>query len=300
MRGFNIVKHEKENYINSVNINNNTDFPYLVLDVINDTSYPRNPGFQVMHWHEDLQFIYVLSGKIEVRTFDNVVPVQAGEGVFINKNVVHLVQRTGECHYNSFIFPARFLSFSFDSPAKAFVDSVIENEQFPLFHFTKKEKWCEKILELLEKLSELEKNKNEFYIYEVLVLLVSLWLVMRKNILLPPKQQENTVNMRMQKFLHYIEQHYPEALTLESLAESANVSKSECLRCFKMSLGTTPYKYLMEYRLSKAAVLLKKTDQLISDISVDVGFHQVSHFGKCFKEKTGFSPREYRSMEKDR
>ncbi len=40
---------EKEKYINSVNLNSHTDFPYLVLDVIGDKSYPRNPGFQVMH-----------------------------------------------------------------------------------------------------------------------------------------------------------------------------------------------------------------------------------------------------------
>lgn len=61
------MENGKEDFINSVNLNINTDFPYLVLDVINDKSYPRNPGFQVMHWHEDLQFIYVLNGIIEVR-----------------------------------------------------------------------------------------------------------------------------------------------------------------------------------------------------------------------------------------
>jgi len=175
------VKDEKRNYLNSVNINIDTDFPYLVLDVINDRSYPRNPGFQVMHWHEDLQFIYVLSGAIEVQTLDSTVSVKAREGIFINKNVVHLVRRTGECHYNSFIFPVQFLTFSFDSPAKVFVDSVVENGRFSLYHFTKGKKWCEEALELLCRLSELEKNKTEFYIYEVLVLLVSLWLVMRKN-----------------------------------------------------------------------------------------------------------------------
>ena len=49
-------------------------------------------------------------------------------------------------------------------------------------------------------------------------------------------------------FLQYIELHYPEDVTLESLARSANVSKSECLRCFKNTLQTTPYKYLIEYR----------------------------------------------------
>lgn len=69
------MENGKEDFINSVNLNINTDFPYLVLDVINDKSYPRNPGFQVMHWHEDLQFIYVLNGIIEVRTLDNAIRV---------------------------------------------------------------------------------------------------------------------------------------------------------------------------------------------------------------------------------
>ncbi|MCI8364497.1 MAG: AraC family transcriptional regulator [Eubacterium sp.] len=277
------MKSENEKYLNSINLYADTDFPYLVLDVINDRSYPLNPGFRVMHRHEDLQFIYVLSGSVEVKTLDNAVSIQKGEGIFINKNVVHYVRRMGECHYNSFIFPAQFIEFSVGhtcpvySPAKQFVDSVVENKQFMFFHFTKEEEWQEKALLLLCRLYELEKEKTEFYVYEVLVLLAALWLTMRKNILIPPKQNrrgklKNTVSMRMQKFLHHIEQHYPEDLTLEDIAESANVSKSECLRCFHLTLQTTPYKYLMEYRLSKAAELLKKTVLPVSDIETVSSF----------------------------
>ena len=35
----------------------------ISLDVVNDNSYPKNPGFQTVHWHEDIQFIYVFSGS---------------------------------------------------------------------------------------------------------------------------------------------------------------------------------------------------------------------------------------------
>ena len=69
------MKNERNNCINSVNLNADSDFPYLVLDVVGDQSYPRNPGFQVMHWHEDLQFIYVLDGEIEIKTLDTSVQV---------------------------------------------------------------------------------------------------------------------------------------------------------------------------------------------------------------------------------
>jgi len=59
---------------------------------------------------------------------------------------------------------------------------------------------------------------------------------------------------------------------------------------------TPPYQYLMEYRLAKAAQLLKDTDLPIGEVAAGVGFQQMSHFGKCFREKTGLSPRDYRKQ----
>ena len=114
---------------------------------------------------------------------------------------------------------------------------------------------------------------------------------------IPLDRKENSVQIRMQKILRYIEEHYAEDITLADLAKSANISKSECSRCFKLSLNTTPYKYLAEYRLLKAAQLLTKTNEPIGNIAASVGFHQMSHFWKCFKEKTGCSPKAYRAME---
>ena len=272
----------------------NTDFPYLVLDVVNQKSFPQNPGFQVMHWHEDFQFIYVMDGKIKFLTLNKRIEVSAGQGIFINKNILHQVEQFMSCHYKSFVFPDYFLKFYFGSPAGVFVDSISENEGLEFYHFTGQNEWENTVLNLLQKLTKMEEKKTEFYPYEILLILSILWLTFRKNILLPPQQQENIVSIRMQKFLNYIANHYAEDISLESLAKSGNVGKSECLRCFKASLQTTPYKYLMEYRLSKAAELLTTTDLPIGVISENVGFHQVSYFGKCFKEKTGYSPRDYR------
>ena len=288
------MEKNKSNYINSVNLMENTDFPYLVLDVVNQKSFPQNPGFQVMHWHEDFQFIYVIDGKIKFLTLNKRIEVSASQGIFINKNILHQVKEFTSCHYKSFVFPDYFLKFYFGSPAGVFVDSISENEDLEFYHFTGQNEWENTVLNLLQKLTEMEEKKTEFYPYEILLILSSLWLTFRKNILLPPQQQENIVSIRMQKFLNYIANHYAEDISLESLAKSGNVGKSECLRCFKASLQTTPYKYLMEYRLSKAADLLKTTDLPIGVISENVGFHQASHFGKCFKEKTGYSPKDYR------
>ena len=284
----------KSAYINSVNLNQETDFPYLVLNVTNENSSPRNPGFQVMHWHEDLQFIYVLDGEIEVLTLSEHVRLQKENGIFINKNVVHLIRKIDFCHYNSFIFPDRFLKFYAGGPAERMVERVVGREELPIYVIRNTE--AERpLLKQLHKLSLLEKEKTELYPYEVLCTMCNLWLAFLRTVPLPEKQRTRSVSEeRVAIFLRYIAEHFGEDISLNNLAASAAVSKSECLRCFKSVMNTTPYQYIGEFRLSKAAERLRQTDDSISAVATECGFNHLSHFGKCFREKTGMSPGEYK------
>ena len=72
----------QDQYLNSVNLNGQTDFPYLCLDVKRGNSIPEPPGFRVMHWHEDFQFIYVLCGEIRLHTLEQTITVPAGAPIF--------------------------------------------------------------------------------------------------------------------------------------------------------------------------------------------------------------------------
>lgn len=286
--------NDEQSYINSVNLKADTEFPYLVLEVIGGHSYPLNPGFRVMHWHEDLQYIYVLKGTIQIQTLNDDIELQKGDGFFLNKQVVHLVKQTEGCHYMSFVFPERILKFYPGCPANTVVSNLIGQEKIAFCHFSKHQSWCNQILSLLQQLAVMEKNKPEFYEYEVMLNLFSLILLTQKNHQLSPVKADDAISRRMKCFLTFIDEHYGNDISLDALAQSANVSKSECLRCFKLSMQSTPYKYLMEYRLLKATQLLEQTDQPIGIISSLVGFNQMSQFGKCFKEKIGCTPREYR------
>lgn len=283
-------------FVPSVNLNENTDFPYLVLHIAGDHNYPRNAGFEVLHWHRDLQFTYVLEGETEVQTLQQRLTLHAGEAVFINRDVVHLVKKHGACRYNSFIFPERFLRFYSGCPAAALVDSLVGNPELPIAPLPLTPQYAAS-LQLLRQLTELEAQPHsDTYSYEVLTLLSALWLSFYRTITLPaaPAAGAAITTRRMDLFLRYIEQHYSEDLTLEMLARSANVSVSECLRCFKATLQTTPFQYLSQYRLSRAASLLRHTTLPIGEIAEQVGFQQVSYFGKCFRQKTGYSPSRYR------
>lgn len=284
----------EHDYPNSINLKAESNFPYLVLDATDKSSEPTPPGFHIMHWHDDFQLIYVLLGSVSLKTLYHTHIIHKGEAVFINKNVVHQLQGTHECHYKSFVFPEYLVEFYPGGPAKKYITTLANNEQFLTYLFSECSTWHKNVLDLLENLIALEGTDSPAYEYEVLVHLSRLWLEIIKNINPPVGDEKPELAVRMQKFLWCIEQHYGEDLSLDELAKSANVSKSECLRCFKLTMQTTPYRYLMEYRLSKAAELLKSSDESIGNIADSVGFRQISHFGKCFKEKTGVSPREYR------
>ncbi len=284
-------------YIHSVNLNQQSDFPYLVLNVVNGSSYPQPSGFRVMHWHEDLQFIYVEAGELEITTLETRMLLRQNEGIFINKNVVHMVRQLGLSHHRSFVFPAYFLGFYFGSPAAALVAQIVGQEALPIIPIVNRPE-NRAVLENLRRLSALEEHKTALYPYEVLTSLCTLWLSLCRTVTVPVQQPvASPLQVRMSAFLRYIEQHYSETISLDALAQSANVSKSECLRCFKASLQTTPYKYLIEYRLSRAAELLRTTNEPISSIASSVGFQQTSHFGRCFREKLGLSPRAYRRLQ---
>ena len=281
-------------YINSVNINETTDFPYLVLSVKNNAATPLTPGFRVYHWHTDLQFVYVLSGSICIKTLDAEETLLSGEGIFINKNVVHRIDKIDDCEYKCFIFPERLVAFYPGSPVTRLIPSITNNHAISLISLSRNNGWAQNALNILRHMSFLETEKSDFYYYEVLSSLCNLWLILLKNIDVPKISTEHSVTVRMRYMLQFIEKHYGEDISLRDLAASARISDSEALRCFKITMQTTPYRYLIDYRLSKAADLLKNTNLSISRISDICGFNQQAYFGKCFREKNLCSPKDYR------
>ena len=282
-----------DDYLNSVNLNSESCFPYLCMDVKKGKSIPEPPGWLVWHWHEDFQFIYVFAGEMYLHTLERTLIVPAGSGAFINKNVVHLVLASPDCHYNSFLFPERLVSFYAGNSVNRYVKHIADCEELQSIILRQEVTWQNEILDLLKMLSDITPDAK-CYEYEVLVLLAEIWLWFLRHLDLPERKNDNETIKRMQRFLTYIELHYAEDISLAELARSVGVSKSECLRCFKVTIQDTPYHYLMEYRLQKAAELLENTDQSVLEISQRVGFQSQSHFGQLFREKTGLSPSKYR------
>ena len=98
---------------------------------------------------------------------------------------------------------------------------------------------------------------------------------------------------RIKTMLQYIMDNYGKAIDTTAIARSASVSESECLRCFRAAIGTTPIRYLREYRIEQAANRLANSQASIADIAAGCGFQDISYFTKTFREMKGVTPKVY-------
>lgn len=99
---------------------------------------------------------------------------------------------------------------------------------------------------------------------------------------------------RVADALRYIDVHADEALDLDRLAALAGVGKFHFLRSFARVVGLTPYRYLLQTRLRRAAAALLATDRPIADIAYDAGFGDLSTFNAHFRATMGASPSRWR------
>ena len=92
----------------------------------------------------------------------------------------------------------------------------------------------------------------------------------------------------------FIEQHYREDISIEDISAFCGLDRSYFGRIFRDTMGASPQRFLMVYRMAKAQQLLRETKLSIGEISAMVGYANQLHFSRAFKEIYGVSPREFR------
>jgi len=105
--------------------------------------------------------------------------------------------------------------------------------------------------------------------------------------------QQEPDNNGLSAALNHIELHLNENINIDDLARISCMSRTKFFHEFKVHLGCTPMAYQLQGRLKKAAVLLKKGEQ-ITQTCFALGFTNTSHFSRSFKKFYGLSPRQYK------
>lgn len=94
--------------------------------------------------------------------------------------------------------------------------------------------------------------------------------------------------------IDFIHDHYPEDITVNMIAEHLKLNLSYFSQIFTKEMGISPRKYLITFRIQKAKELLETSNELVTNIGINVGFFEIKHFSKTFKKITGFTPMQYK------
>jgi two-component system response regulator YesN len=101
---------------------------------------------------------------------------------------------------------------------------------------------------------------------------------------------------RISRVLQYIDTHYHEMISLDDVAEVAQMHPSVFSTWFKRSIGQNYIDYLTNTRIEAAKRLLSGSERYVKEVSSRVGFQDSRYFGQVFKRMTGITPKEYQEM----
>jgi signal transduction histidine kinase/ligand-binding sensor domain-containing protein/DNA-binding response OmpR family regulator len=124
-----------------------------------------------------------------------------------------------------------------------------------------------------------------------------------KNRLLSKSDQIEVTSLEDQfilKVRNFIEQHLAdETLTVEKLASEVGLSREQCYRKILAISGLSPSALIRSLRLQRAGQLLASRWGPVSQVAYEVGFSNLSHFSKAFREEFGKLPSEYARQDQD-
>jgi AraC family transcriptional regulator len=249
----------------------------------------------------------VCSGEVDAGNFRICPPGAVSEwslesscdivNIFLPKQLVQMLYREHSEHGSSNEFASHVGSRSaFDSQAK-FVLSARTlkhvDTSYRKDHFVSN--IVEQLLYLQTRCSKLASMSCDHLAYSL-----TAYLVAEYSELIPsPSHHSSQVRysfFRLNDALEFVENHLYENLMLSQLAAISKMSVSHFTREFSVCFGLTPHRYIMQRRLDVARERLIGTRMAVTDIAMELGFHDASHLSRAFSKHYGASPSVFRRM----
>ena len=248
------------------------------------------------HWHEEFEYILSEKGILYVDVNKTRVRLNQGEGVFVNSGALHAVEQSPALLHSG-VFHPRLVGGMDTIFWQKLIKPMTQPGAPAFFLLNEAVPWQKEVLaclrdawrEVADEPFDYE-NRVRYHLSAALRLLSTQCVGGKTKV----SQQEQIAAERMKQMLRFVEEHYAEELTVEKIAACVALSESACLRSFRQLLGTTPIQYVKQYRVEKAAELLRSTRLKTGEIGAECGFADGSYFIKTFREVKHCTPLEYR------
>lgn len=265
-----------------------TDFP-LHLFLSYDLEFPP-------HWHEELEFIYVLEGEMQTGLGTEVHRLSTGDILVIGTGEVHYFLRSATLAKNKVLI-LQFPHSLFDTLSPAMDRSRFLKPHLAC-HAEHKALYStmQNVLEgMMQEYAQKEAGyllALKGYLYELLVLLVR---QMPKEAYSDFEHRRQLSRLdRLEQVFRFVDANYCGDIPLKDAAAIANYSMYHFTRFFKEATGMTFARYLNQVRLRRAIQLLASTGDPVTEVAFRVGFNSIKTFNRLFKEQMGCAPTAYR------
>lgn len=254
------------------------------------------PNFSgVSHWHEDVEFTVVLSGRMSYNVNGEILPLNAGEGVFVNARQLHYAfsDDCSECEFICLVFHPIVLCAS-PYIERKYINPILSDRAMPYYVLHGGIGWEGRILSDVKSVYDIQSESDQEL--KMQSLFYDMWgelYTHRKSIAREPESRSVRLTA-LRDMIAYIHKHYNEHISLADIAYAGAVGKTSCCSIFKQYINQSPNAYLNELRLCKGMELLASTDMSVSEISDEVGFLSASYFTELFHRYVNCTPVDYR------
>lgn len=251
-----------------------------------------------LHWHKDMELIYVKTGKGQIQLETENYEGNPGDIFVVTPGTLHSIHRIKgyAMEYENIIFEMDFLGEgAADLCAGEFLVPLALGRLFPPVHIRAGEEHYEELQRCLVQMEKLCEKKEKGYELGVKAAVLQLiFLLIRKYPSI--KEVSSPDRERLKEVLQEIGKKLDQDLKVLDMARFCGWSESHFMRWFKKMTGDSFTSYVNDRRLANAAEALRRTEDKILSVSQDAGFSNLSNFNRQFKKRYGVTPREYRGM----
>lgn len=254
------------------------DFPLLYI------THSRYSGdwHSLLHTHHYAELFFLVDGKgffqVELQRF----PVHSGSLVVVNPYVAHTELSSPEEPLEYIVVGLNGVQFDIPNNQEQrffFMDDSEEQSSFNFYLQT-----------ILQERARMEENYLPICSNLSQAFLLQLRRSLAKQSMSIKHTKSNSICTYVKQF---IDEHYDENISLDSLAELAHMSKYHFVHAFNKEVGCSPISYLQSRRIAASRRLLELGGYSVSQISSMTGFSSASYFSQRFKKTMGITPQEY-------
>ena len=266
------------------------ELPYYVT--LNKGARNRLQG--IPHWHQDVEISVIVRGTSEVEVDGIRHVIETGCGYFVNSRHLHAGRQADKDFICLRFHPIILCSSEYIE--RNFVMPLINDQNMAFTRLDPEVPWQKRIIDLVFRVYEADRKKDPSLALLIESVCFEIWKLLFDHRPVNGKKtvMESSRMTCLKQMLGYIQEHYSERVTLSDIAAAGHVSVSTCNTVFNDLIHQAPVRYLLSYRLDRAAEYLGNTDLPVTEIASKCGIPGVSYFAEVFHRQYGMTPTAFR------